>query len=315
MPGRCATKRNNEVDRIDSSHYQRLKPFFVNQPHRLSAYSLPSILVWQNDAYAPHALVEGDTLVIAGEFMRSKDYHNRHLILPISPGRQFDPEQLYQLARRLGFSSYWFIPEDYINSQGRQRVETYFDIREHATYHDYVYRTKDLAQLKGNKYAKKRNLINQFKREYGGNGSIRTESVSSGNAAECIRFIEQWCADRSCQIEDEEGLDCEKQACINALSDVDRLGMKSLVLRLNGEIRALGVGYDLTNGMGVLHFEKADAAVKGLYQYFDQICTRTLFPRTTYLNKESDMDLPGLAKAKKSYHPVDRVKSFRLYLK
>jgi hypothetical protein len=303
------------LNRIDTSHYRRLKPFFSGQPHRLSAYSLPAILVWQNDAYAPHALVEGDTLVIGAEFNRPEDRDNRHLMLPMDRKGMHSPEQLRDLAHRLGYERYWFIPEDYITLWGRSGVDALFDIHEHNAYHDYVYRTADLIDLKGNRYAKKRNLINKFKREFGGNGRLTSQPISRANASECIAFIEQWCDDRSCQIEDEEGLDCEKQACINALSHIEELEMKGLALRLDGEVKAVAIGNALTTDMAVLHFEKADADIKGLYQYFDQLCTRALFPDRVYLNKESDMNLPGLAKAKKSYHPVDRVKSFQLHLK
>ena len=58
-----------------------------------------------------------------------------------------------------------------------------------------------------------------------------------------------------------------------------------------------------------------DAEIKGLYQYFDQLCTDRLLNGYRYINKESDMDVPGLAKAKKSYHPVMKIKSYKLILK
>ena len=81
---------------------------------------------------------------------------------------------------------------------------------------------------------------------------------------------------------------------------------------LDGEINAFGIASRLTENMGVLHFEKAFASKKGLYQYFDRECARRLFKGCSYINKESDMNVPGLAKAKKSYHPVMTVKSYIL---
>mgnify|MGYP000405684838 CR=1 FL=1 len=61
--------------------------------------------------------------------------------------------------------------------------------------------------------------------------------------------------------------------------------------------------------------EKADAEIKGLYQYFDQQCARRLFNGYTYINKESDLGIAGLAKSKRSYYPVEKVKAYRLLLK
>jgi hypothetical protein len=67
--------------------------------------------------------------------------------------------------------------------------------------------------------------------------------------------------------------------------------------------------------MGILNFEKAFPDVKGLYQFLDHECAKQLFAGYRYINKESDMSLPNLAAMKKSYHPVMRVKSYRLTLK
>ncbi|RPJ82238.1 MAG: DUF2156 domain-containing protein [Deltaproteobacteria bacterium] len=71
----------------------------------------------------------------------------------------------------------------------------------------------------------------------------------------------------------------------------------------------------MTDSIGVLHFEKAFAAINGMYQYFDRECARRLFQKYAYINKESDMGIPGLAKAKKSYYPVMREKAYKLVLK
>ena len=75
------------------------------------------------------------------------------------------------------------------------------------------------------------------------------------------------------------------------------------------------MGSALTDDMGVLQFEKAYADIKGLYQYLDNRCARELFNGHEFTNKESDMDMPGLTRAKRSDHPVDMVKSYKLIMK
>lgn len=67
--------------------------------------------------------------------------------------------------------------------------------------------------------------------------------------------------------------------------------------------------------MATLNFEKAFSGIKGLYQYLDNECAKKLFKGFRYINKESDMNLPNLAEAKQSYHPLFRVKSFSLTLR
>ena len=77
----------------------------------------------------------------------------------------------------------------------------------------------------------------------------------------------------------------------------------------------VGIATRLNAEMGILNYEKAFADVKGLYQFLDQECARRLFAGLRYINKESDMNLPNLAHMKRSYHPVMRVKSYKLTLK
>ena len=91
--------------------------------------------------------------------------------------------------------------------------------------------------------------------------------------------------------------------------------VSGVLVRIDEEIAAFGIGARLTDEMGVLHFEKALSSVKGLYQYLDQQCAIRLFAGFERINKESDMGVEGLAHAKKSYYPIMKEKSYRLVAK
>ncbi len=116
-------------------------------------------------------------------------------------------------------------------------------------------------------------------------------------------------------MDEEADLACEKQAAINMIENIDFLEVEGLIVRVDGVISALAVVSKLTDKMGVLHFEKAFADIKGLYQFFDNLCAKRLLNGYKYINKESDMDVPGIARSKKSYHPVMMIRSFKLTLK
>jgi uncharacterized protein len=96
------------------------------------------------------------------------------------------------------------------------------------------------------------------------------------------------------------------------LENLETLETDGIFIRVDGRVSAFGIASRLTREMGVLHFEKAFASVKGLYQFLDNECAKRLFSKYAFINKESDMNIPGLAKAKRSYHPAMRIKSFRL---
>ncbi|MGA6925789.1 MAG: phosphatidylglycerol lysyltransferase domain-containing protein [Desulfosarcina sp.] len=293
--------------------YITYRHYFKNQRYQLCAYSLSSIIAWTNSEYKPFGAEYEDALVVAAEFETQKN--NRHLLLPVSPQRMFAPDELETVARAAGHTEYWFVPGDYVDHFGQETIKRHFRVQHQGAYDDYVYRAEDLAELKGNRYSKKRNLINQFQRDYVDPGKVAIDPIGADNAEECLIFLEEWCRERDCDADDQMDLACEKQAAINTLLNYDAFDLKGLLLRVDGQVNAFGISAPLTADMATLQYEKALASIKGLYQYFDNACARLLVNGYTYLNKESDMGVPGLAKAKKSYYPHKMVRSVRLILK
>jgi uncharacterized protein len=294
--------------------YNLYKPFFRNQRFRLCVYSLPSLIVWSNNIYRPHASIWNDSLII---FVQSGTTEEKnYIILPITPGKSHNPEELHRIAADYQCNQIRFVTEEYIQSHGPEQIKLFFYVYEESEFEDYIYRTEDLAELKGNRYSKKRNLINQFEKEYLKHDRIAIEPITHDKADECIEFLEKWCEERGCDdIDKREDLACEKIAALHAIGNIDHLEMSGILVRVDNIVSAFGIASHLTDSIGVLHFEKAFAAIKGLYQYFDRECARQLFKKYAYINKESDMGIPGLAKAKKSYYPVMREKAYKLVLK
>ena len=302
-----------ELKPLTPQDYPYYKKYFINQPYHLCGYSLSSIIAWQNFDYQAMAGIWKDTLIVAAEFRKNKS--KRHLILPIAPPEVFPPEQLARIAGNLDYGEYWFVPQSYLDLHGRDIVEVYFDVEHQQGYDDYIYLTSDLADLKGNKYSNKRNLIKQFNRTYTEASRVEMGPITPENLEECLEFLEKWCEKRDCDADPEADLACEKVAAINTLTNMELYEVNTLMLRIDGVVSAFGISAFLTSQMATLQYEKAYDHVKGLYQYFDNQCAKQLFNGYTYINKESDMGSEGLAKAKKSYHPIHMIESFRLILK
>ncbi|MBW2545270.1 MAG: DUF2156 domain-containing protein, partial [Deltaproteobacteria bacterium] len=274
---------------LTDSDYTTLKPFFAGQRHLLCPYSLSSIIAWTSEVYQPYGAINGDSLFVYANFTRRKE--NSHLILPISPDREHSPEELAEISRQTGYGTYWFVPEDYLKRHSKSGLEEFFVIEQQKGYDDYVYRTADLATLAGNRYSKKRNLIKQFERNY---SEVTIKTISPEDVPECLEFLERWCEERDCDVDKDEDLACEWNATRNALKNIDALGFRSIMLSIDGTTQAFGIASKLTETMSALHFQKASTQFKGLYQFFDRECARRLFPGLEYINKESDMGVPGL---------------------
>ena len=301
------------LKKLEIADYPALKPYFASFPYRLSIYSLPSLIAWSNCVFEARFAVDGDCLVIANESeLRPED---RHLILPLSRSGDIPAETLRDLAIRLGFRLYWCLPGDYVERH-RRDLEPLFSLQEQGEFEDYVYLAEDLATLKGNRYVRKRNLIHQFERAYMRNGlRVHVEPITAGSVPECLAFLEAWCAQRDCDVDGDIDLACERRAVITSLENLEALELNGIQVRIDGAVNAFGIATRLNAEMGVLNYEKAFTDVKGLYQFLDQECARRLFAGLRYINKESDMNLPNLARMKRSYNPVLRVKSYKLTLK
>lgn len=295
------------------SEYDTLKPLFADQPYNLCIYSPSSLISWSNRTFKSFYAMRNGILFIACE--RQDQPADRHLILPISAQKVYSPSELHRYATQLGFEQYWYVPGDYLETVGHGEFEALFVIEEQKEFADYVYLTEDLINLKGNRFSKKRNLIHQFFREYVRHGRVKVEMIDAQQIEECLQFLEIWCEEHDCDAEQETSLACEKDALITTLHNIEHFESMGILVRVDGEVSALGIGSRLNESMATLNFEKAFSRTKGLYQFLDNECAKKLFSEFKYVNKESDMNLPNLAESKQSYNPIMRIKSFALRLR
>lgn len=298
--------------RISIDDYPWLAPYFANQLYELCEYSLAGILAWSGDLYYPCAAVDDERLLLGAEYPGHPEY--RHLLLPLGRLPEAVPHELAAIARKSGYAAYWFVPQGYVDRHGLEAIEAYFQVTAQSGYHDYLYRVSDLALLKGNRFAKKRNLIKQFERAHD-QERLGFAPIDSRNSRQCIAFLEEWCEQEGCYRDGDASLECEMEAAANMLGLLERVGSHGMVLTIDGVISALAVASWLREGMVVLQFQKACKGIKGLYQFFDRECARRLCQGYTWVNKESDMGKEGLAHAKRSYHPERMVHSYALRLR
>lgn len=166
---------------------------------------------------------------------------------------------------------------------------------------DYVYSIDDLAELKGKKYHRKRNHLNRF---YAAHPDFMVEPLSEDNIEAVKQMTAEWFSNR--QVPDGESFDMEKQALSLAFRDYKSLGLESLVLKCGGRVIAYTMASRMSDEIFDVHFEKARMDIEGAYTTIN--CEfakyiRQKYPEIRYLNREEDMGLEGLRKAKLSYHP------------
>jgi len=288
-----------------------LEPFFRAQRYPLAVYSLLSIMAWRRaDGLEVSYAVHDDLLVLAAEGAGS-----RHLALPIG-ARTPSLRELRAVAKRMGFAEYWYVPGDYLAAFPEDEVRAEFEVAERPEWGEYTFLTEDLAELRGRRLAAKRNLIHQFEKVYVGTGRAAVGPILGEDVDDCAAFLEAWCVERGCADADRQPLACERLAAETALREMHELRAEGVAIRVDGRVVGFGIGHRVTDGLAALHFEKAFASIKGLYQYLDRECARRLFQgRFERVTKESDMGLPGLAQSKQSYGPSSKATAFALSLR
>ena len=167
-------------------------------------------------------------------------------------------------------------------------------------YYDYVYDINALADLKGRKYQKKRNHLNGFRKA---NPDISFIPIEDADKEELTAMLEQWYTRRT-ESNPDMDFHLEQLAIGRALRFREELGMEGLVLLVEGKIAAFTLGSRINEDTFDIHFEKAldEAAYPAINQGF-AAHLREKYPEIKWLNREDDMGLEGLRKAKLSYNP------------
>lgn len=164
---------------------------------------------------------------------------------------------------------------------------------------DYIYLSEKLQTLSGKKLQSKRNLVNRFMAANEGRWSY--EDLSKENIHDAFDFHIKWCEQNGCM--KDKSFWGETCAIGSGLNHFDVLGLKGGILRLDGNVIAFTFGSKLTKDMFVIQIEKADNKIAGAYQMINQQFAKKNCTDVKYINREEDLGLEGLRKAKKSYYP------------
>jgi hypothetical protein len=170
---------------------------------------------------------------------------------------------------------------------------------------DYLYAVKELVELRGNRFHKKKNLLNQFLKNY----DFVYTPLGPEIVREALEMQAQWCVWRDC--ESSETLAAENRAIERVLKAWQSLeGILGGALRVEKNMLAYTIAEALTEKMLVIHFEKGCSQAKGVYQAINQMFLAREGDGYTTVNREQDLGDAGLRKAKLSYHPTGYLKKF-----
>lgn len=183
----------------------------------------------------------------------------------------------------------------------RQQIEDLFPnqltIEYDRDYCDYIYTRESLATLKGKKLQPKRNHANKFHRIY---PEAEFRPLTIKEIPDCLSMAEEWYKTHS----DVDNIEDEHRSLKECFSNFEALGLLGGVLYVHGKVAAFTYGMPINANTFDVCVEKADEAYEGSYAVINQEFVKSLPEQFTYINREEDMGLEGLRRAKLSYQPA-----------
>lgn len=289
------------LNTLTIDHIPLLISYLKKYPRESCDYSVCNLLTWGKIYNNQFCQYEGRLVIFNSKYS--------YVFFPI--GEYMTAAELAKLLQDFqqidAKASLIQIPEQYI--QSTPDVHEYFEIKEDRDWDDYVYSCKRMLELTGRKLAKKKNLINQFRKLY---PNYKVLSITPYYRENLIRFTEKWQRERAVE---GQYLETEFQAIKNTLQMWDSLPVDGIILCLNRMMVAYSIFSPQTKCMATVHFEKFDPTKKGSGQMINWETARYLNHEYKWINREQDIGLPGLRQAKTSYMPDRMIKYISAKLK
>ncbi|KGJ48504.1 hypothetical protein KD33_14170 [Clostridium sp. NCR] len=273
-----------------------LDKYFDLVDYEACEYCFTTLYMWK-DLYNTKYYVEDDFAIVAGE------YENKgFIILPLA--KKENMNKAFDFIIKNFEKEHKQIHLKAINKEVVEYLQSVYGDRfeyiEERNNFDYIYDGESLRTLAGRKNQKKRNHLNSFVKEYG--DRVEYKKLEEADFDECINLLKEWSKDKEESIE----LDSEFKAIKRIFKNYEKLKdtLKISGIYIDSKLEAFSIGEMLNDNMAVIHVEKANADIRGLYPYINQQFLLNEFNDVEFVNREEDLGIEGLRKAKLSYHPV-----------
>jgi hypothetical protein len=226
---------------------------------------------------------------------------------PVGPWDKIDWKQ--EIVKHIGQGASFIRVPEKLTTIWRMHLSIPIGIEESRDQWDYLYTVPELVELKGKRFHKKKNLLNQFAKKY----PFAYAPLGSDFIDQALAMQTDWCTWRDC--ESVEALAAENRAIQRVLTNwIDLSGLTGGMLNVDGHMVAYTIAERLTKDMVLIHFEKANPDLKGGYQAINQLFLAHNEENYKIVNREQDLGNENLRKAKLAYHPVDFLRKYKITL-
>jgi hypothetical protein len=289
------------------SHQAMIEKYMFQYGENSCQHSFVSMFSF-NIKYGYAVCEEGGWLYICREKLCDAQY--RVYFMPMGQG------DISQALRRLQEDARCYgakVKLETVTENMKNRVISLFpDIfvaQERRDYAEYIYTADKLAYLAGTEMASKRHDVSSFWRDY--TNRVTIKEMTGDTVTETLAYQSYWLKTRLEQ-EDSVQLELENEAILLGLQNFDTLNLSGILLYVDDVLRGYAYGQKLSNDCYDVIIEKGDREIDNIYRILNQELVARCCMDFTYINREEDLGVPGLRKAKLSYKPDILLKKYVL---
>ena len=287
--------------------------YFQKYPPEISEFTFTNLFMWRKHYNFLFLEWKEHLLIFSQEFLQSKWKEPKiqgSVVLYFLPPIGSSPDLIiYDLLENLNQIEFHKVPEELIDKiRSNERYnELNIEIVDDRANWDYLYVVNDLINLSGNKYRQNRRWLAKFLETYNYDFHILTKDLIDKTKELQLK----WCLQKGCY--EDESLNEEQKAINDALDNFDQLGFMGGILCVDDECVAYTFGEMLNFNTLVIHIEKAHTQYEGSYQAINNLFLKNCCNNAKFVNREQDLGIPGLRKAKESYKPHHMVRKSIIY--
>lgn len=285
-----------EFRKIKAEDFEKCHPIMYKKGFRNSESSFLTLYFW-GEMYNSEICIEEDAV-----FFRSVSSDGKaSYLFPFAEDERAALTKLFDFERACGND---FVKFHSITARMREILEREFSgefsYTERRPSFDYIYSSEALATLEGKKFHGKRGHLKKFLKNY--EGRFTCLPLGEADVNDVLAFQNKWIE----TVEDKEKretLEYESRSLSKLFENLSYLGLLGAVLRVDGEVCAYCLAARTCEDTVEVMVEKADYEIDGAYQMINKTFAEFVSDKVKYINREDDMGLPGLRKAKLSYYP------------
>lgn len=277
-----------QFKKIELEDFNMLKPFILNKNETTCEVNFINLLMWE-PLYNNRFCIDDGIL-----YLKSYSENLEIYSLPFSDVKKGFEKILNSNQNKLPLV---WAQSGRRFDEFKKLYEERYDIYESRNEFDYIYNSSDLINLSGKKYHSKRNHISAFSKQY----DWHYEDITSENAHKIKECAKKWYEQHSTHVDEE--LKCEMNGLTLMLDNLQKLNVKGGAIIIDGEVVAFTLGSPINDDVFDLHIEKALKEYDTAYTVINKEFAAHNLQNYKYINREDDLGLEGLRKAKLSYKP------------